>query len=74
MTNTATFLVDNVLVEKYGSLGVYFDGAYDGQNYSTDRDSMWESTAHLSPSHFYIDKVSTFGKLDALSTDVSYYA
>lgn len=74
MTNTATFLVDNVLVEKYGSLGVYFDGAYDGQNYSTDRDSMWEGTAHLSPSHLYIDKVSTFGKLDALSTDVSYYA
>lgn len=74
MADVAAFLVDNVLVEKYGSLGVYFDGAYDGQNYSSDRDSMWESTAHLSPSHLYIDKVSTFGKLDALSTDVSYYA
>lgn len=74
MTNTATFLLDNVLVEKYSALGVYFDGAYDGQNYSTDRDSMWEGAEHLSPSHLYIDRVSTFGKLDSLSTDMSYYA
>jgi len=74
MTNTATFLVDAVMVEKSEFLDYYFDGDYDGQNYSDDRDSMWESTARLSPSHLYIDRVTTLGKLDSLITDVTYYA
>jgi hypothetical protein len=74
MTNTATFLVDAVMAEKSEFLDYYFDGDYDGQNYSDDRDSMWEATARLSPSHLYIDRVTTFGKLDSLITDVTYYA
>jgi hypothetical protein len=74
MTNTATFLVDAVLTEKSEFLDYYFDGDYDGQNYSDDRDSMWEATDRLSPSHLYIDRVTTLGKLDSLITDVTYYA
>ena len=74
MTNAATILIDAVLVEKSEFLDYYFDGDYDGQNYSSDRDSMWEDAARLSPSHLYIDRLTTFGKLDSLITDGMYYA
>lgn len=72
------FYMDSVMVEKsysYDSAkNYYFDGSYDGQNYTSDRDSLWEGTAHLSASHLYKNRVFTSGKLDSLVTDAVYYA
>jgi phage tail-like protein len=68
--------LDSVLLEKGFSLLPYFDGNFDGQNYTSDRDSMWETggTADLCRSHFYLNRVSNTGKLDNVIVDGLYYA
>ena len=68
------YYVDNVLVENSSALNYYFDGSFDGQSYETDRDSMWQDTAHYSPSHLYYNRVSNVGRIDTMMSDVMYYA
>ena len=71
---TIVYYVDNVLVENSSALNYYFDGSFDGQSYEADRDSMWQDTAHYSPSHLYYNRVSNVGRIDTMMSDVMYYA
>ena len=71
---TIVYYVDNVLVENISALNYYFDGSFDGQSYEADRDSMWQDTAHYSPSHLYYNRVSNVGRIDTMMSDVMYYA
>ena len=71
---TIVYYVDNVLVENSSALNYYFDGSFDGQSYEIDRDSMWQDTAHYSPSHLYYNRVSNVGRIDTMMSDVMYYA
>jgi hypothetical protein len=79
VSNGAQFLVEDVLFE-YGSiLNPYFDGSFDGMNYSANGiniDSMWErnGTAHACRSHYYINRVGNSGRLKSIITDGLYYA
>lgn len=66
--------VDGVLVEAIDSLNYYFDGSFDGQSYESDRDSMWQDTAHYSPSHLYYNRVTNVGRIDTMISNVMYYA
>lgn len=66
--------IDEVLIEESDVIDHYFDGAYDGQNYSADRDSMWEGTAHASVSHLYYNRVNNFGIIEKLVVDGMNYA
>lgn len=66
--------VDGVLVEAVDALNYYFDGSFDGQSYETDRDSMWQDTAHYSPSHLYFNRVTNVGRIDTMISNVVYYA
>lgn len=68
------YYVDGVLVENSDKLNYYFDGSFDGQSYETDRDSMWQGTAHYSPSHLYYNRVSNVGRIDTMISDVMFYA
>ena len=72
--NTSTIYVDSCLFEPVSVLKHYFDGSYDGQNYSSDRDSVWESTADNSVSHLYYNRVFNIGKIDSLILEGMYYA
>jgi hypothetical protein len=66
--------IDGVLVEAVDSVNYYFDGSFDGQSYENDRDSMWQDTAHYSPSHLYYNRVSNVGRIDTMISNVMYYA
>lgn len=71
---TIVYHVDGVLVEAVDSVNYYFDGSFDGQSYENDRDSMWQDTAHSSPSHLYYNRVSNVGRIDTMISNVMYYA
>jgi hypothetical protein len=71
---TTTGYLDGVLVELSDKVNYYFDGDFDGQNYLTTRDSMWQGALQFSPSHLYTNRVVSSGKIDSLLTDVIYYA
>jgi hypothetical protein len=71
---TIVYYIDGVLVENSSALNYYFDGSFDGQSYENDRDSMWQDTAHYSPSHLYYNRVSNVGRIDTMVSDVMYYA
>jgi hypothetical protein len=75
-TSGEVHYLDNVLFEKGYSTGAYFDGNFDGQNYTDDRDSMWETGGipNKCRSHFYLNKVSNTGRLKTTLTDGLYYA
>jgi hypothetical protein len=66
--------VDGVLVEAVDSVNYYFDGSFDGQSYESERDSIWQDTAHYSPSHLYYNRISNVGRIDTMISDVMYYA
>jgi hypothetical protein len=66
--------IDGVLVEAIDSVNYYFDGSFDGQSYENDRDSIWQGTAHYSPSHLYYNRVSNVGRIDTMISNVMYYA
>lgn len=72
--NASTIYIDSCLFEPVSVLKHYFDGSYDGQNYSSDRDSVWESTADNSVSHLYYNRVFNIGKIDSLILEGMYYA
>jgi hypothetical protein len=74
VANAKEFLIDSCLLEPSSVLKPYFDGSYDGQNYSDDRDSIWEGTAHSSVSHLYYNRVFNSGKIDSMITDGMFYA
>ena len=68
--------IDAALFEKAYSVAFYFDGDYDGQNYTSDRDSVWETggIANKCRSHFYLNRVDNTGRLNTILTDGVYYA
>jgi hypothetical protein len=66
--------VDGVLVESADLANYYFDGSFDGQSYESERDSIWQGTAHASPSHLYYNRVSNIGRIDTMISNVMYYA
>ena len=74
--NGEVHYVDAVLFEKGYSVAPYFDGDFDGQNYTSDRDSVWETggTANKCRSHFYLNRVENTGRLKTILTDGVYYA
>jgi len=72
--NASTIYVDSCLFEPVSVLKHYFDGSYDGQNYSSDRDSIWEGTADNSVSHLYYNRLFNIGKIDSLILEGMYYA
>lgn len=67
--------IDSVLFEKSYTLNPYFDGSFDGQNYTADRDSMWEleGIANSSRSYLYLNRVGNSGRLVNIITDGLYY-
>jgi hypothetical protein len=71
-----TQFIDDVLLENSSVLNPYFDGSYDGYNYQSDRDSIWETggVANACRSHYYKNRVSSAGRLNAIITDGLYYA
>jgi hypothetical protein len=75
-SQAGTMCVDGVLVEPVSTLGAYFSGSYDGQNYAVNGpiDSMWEGATDNSISHLYYDRVFSAGKLDSMIVDGAYYA
>lgn len=68
------YYIDGILVENSSGLNYYFDGSFDGQSYETGRDSMWQGTAHYSPSHLYYNRISNVGRIDTMMSNVMYYA
>lgn len=76
-TSSIIFGVDAVLFEKsehLESAQVYFDGDFDGYNYSLTRDSMWESTPGQSTSHLYTNRVVNKLNIDSLALRSINYA
>lgn len=73
-SNASTIYVDSCLFEPLSVLKFYFDGSYDGQNYSSNRDSIWEGSADNSVSHLYYNRVTNVGKIDSLIAGGLYYA
>ena len=70
--DSVTYL-DGVLVEESQTVNPYFDGGFDGYNHDSYRDSVWESTAYLSPSHLYNNRLSNQGNIETRLTDMIYY-
>jgi phage tail-like protein len=68
--------IDDVLFEKGYNLGAYFDGSFDGQNYDSVRDSVWETGGipNACRSHYYLNRVANTGRLKTILTDGLYYA
>jgi phage tail-like protein/uncharacterized delta-60 repeat protein len=75
-TSNEVHYLDNVLFEKSYSVSAYFDGSFDGQNYTDDRDSIWETGGipNKCRSHFYLNRVANTGRLKTTLTDGLYYA
>jgi len=75
-TSNEVHYLDNVLFEKSYSVGAYFDGSFDGQNYTDDRDSVWETGGipNKCRSHFYLNRIANTGRLKTTLTDGLYYA
>ena len=74
-TASETHYIDNALFEKGFTEDTYFDGDFDGQNYSDNKDSVWETAGvpHACKSYFYLNRVANTGKLKAVITDGLYY-
>jgi len=76
-TGALQFGVDAVMLEKSANLATadtYFDGDFDGYNFSLTRDSMWESTPGQSTSHLYTNRVVNQGNMDSLALRSINYA
>ena len=79
VSNGTQFLLDDALFEYGSTLNPYFDGSFDGMNYSSNGiniDSMWErnGTPHACRSHYYNNRVGNSGRIKSIITDGLYYA
>lgn len=71
---TLEYGIDGVLFEETNSALKYFDGDFDGYNYLSSRNSMWESTSGKSKSHLYNNKTINIDNIDALTVRGVNYA
>jgi len=71
---TLEYGIDGVLFEETNSALKYFDGDFDGYNYLSSRNSMWESTSGKSKSHLYNNKTINIDNIDTLTVRGVNYA
>jgi hypothetical protein len=66
-TAASSYGVDGILFEEAGSALTYFNGDFDGFNYVSTRDSMWQGTPGQSKSHLYKNRVLNKDNIDSLA-------
>jgi hypothetical protein len=66
-TTELSYGIDGVLFEEANSALTYFNGDFDGFNYLSTRDSMWEGTPGQSKSHLYKNLALNKDNIDSLA-------
>lgn len=66
--------IDGVMFEQYETVRTYFNGDFDGYNYLSTRNSMWEGTPGQSRSHLYKNRVNNIDNIDTLAVRGINYA
>lgn len=73
-TGARTFKVDGVMFEQSETVNDYFNGDFDGYNYLSTRNSMWEGVPGQSKSHLYNNRTSNLDNIDTLTVRGINYA
>jgi hypothetical protein len=73
-TGARSFNVDGVMFEQSETVNPYFNGDFDGYNYLSTRNSMWEGIPGQSRSHIYRNRVLNQDNIDTLAVKGINYA